>query len=264
MDRQKIAAPTDFDLLNQLKPLSFLSPIALHELAMALDSANFRKGAVVLREEELEVGVHILLRGVARITCLNPADQRVTVALVAPGPIPRFVSLQVHRRHFRCEAHSDCRVGSVSWDEFDFITREAPRSDLRKFHEGNLTQCYRFYGASLDLRERLLFTLLQLSSIFGVKDARGTLLRVFLSHRDLAELVGASRPRVTEHIAELVREHLLIRQGRQLIVRLDKLERSIGVQQDKTSASFTSADASSHLPNARRPYGPRSLAAAAS
>ena len=78
----------------------------------------------------------------------------------------------------------------------------------------------------LDLRERLVITLIQLCSNFGVVESHGILLRVFLSHKDLADLVGASRPRVTEHLAELEREHLLIRQGRQLIVRLDEIERS--------------------------------------
>ncbi len=64
----------------------------------------------------------------------------------------------------------------------------------------------------LDVRERLVFTLFQLCSTFGVIESRGTLLPVSLSHKDLADLVGASRPRVGEHLAELEREHLLIRQ----------------------------------------------------
>ena len=126
----------------------------------------------------------------------------------------------------------------MSWDQFDIITREAPRSDLRKFQENNLTQWYRFFEGRLDLRERLLFTLLQLCSVFGVKDSRGLLLRIFLSHDDLAGLVGASRPRVTEHIAEFEREHLLVREGRQMIVCLDKLESSLGLQRSKTNDSF--------------------------
>src|SRR5271165_24136 len=238
MDRRENGPCSDFDLLNNLKPFSFLSPFTLHELARGLNSTNFKRGAVILAEEKLAAGLHILLRGVAKITCLNPAGQRVTVNLLAPGPIPQFVSHPAHQWHFRCEAHSDCRVGSVSWDQFDFITSEAPRSDLRKFHENNLTQWYRFFGGSLDLRERLLFTLLQLSSTFGVKDSRGTLLRVFLSHKDLAGLVGASRPRVTEHIAEFEHEQLLIREGRQIILQMDKLERSIGLPARKTNASF--------------------------
>jgi len=260
MDRRKNAAPTDFDLLNHLKSLSFLSPGALHELVIALNSTNFRRPEIIIPEDELAAGVHILLKGVAKITCLNPAGQRVTIALLAPGPIPQFVSLPVDRWHFRCQAHSDCRVGSVSWDQFDLITREAPRSDLRKFHENNLMQWYRFFGGSLDLRERLLFTLLQLCSIFGIKDSRGTLLRVFLSHKDLAGLVGASRPRVTEHIAEFEREQVLIRQGRQMILRLDKLEGAISGPKPKTNDSFASADKPPPLPDGRQIYGPRSLA----
>ncbi len=265
MDRQRNAAPpTDFDLLNQLKPLSFLSPVALDELATALNSANFSRHEVILPEEELAAGVHILLKGVAKITCLNPTGQRVTVALLAPGPILQFASLPVDRWHVRCEAHSDCRVGSMSWDQFDIITRAAPRSDLRKFQENNLTQWYRFFEGRLDLRERLLFTLLQLCSVFGVKDSRGLLLRIFLSHDDLAGLVGASRPRVTEHIAEFEREHLLVREGRQMIVCLDKLESSLGLQRSKTNDSLARAGAQPHLPNVRQIYNPRSVAAAVS
>ena len=238
MDRQKNATPTDFDLLNQLKPLSFLSPSRCMSLPCELNLANFRGGGLILPEEKLAAGVHILLRGVAKITCLNPAGQRVTVNLLAPGPIPQFASLPFGRSHFQCEAHSDCRVGSVSWDQFDVITREASRSDLREFHENNLTQWHRFFGGNLDLRERLLFTLLQLCSIFGVKESRGTLLRVFLSHNDLAGLVGATRPRVTEHIAELEREHLLIRQGRQMIVLLDRLESSLDIPPNESNDSL--------------------------
>jgi hypothetical protein len=35
---------------------------------------------------------------------------------------------------------------------------------------------------------------------FGVEDSRGTLLRVSFSHKDIASIVGASRPRVTEQL----------------------------------------------------------------
>jgi len=59
-------------------------------------------------------------------------------------------------------------------------------------------QWYRFFGGSLDLRERLSFTLLQLGSKFGVRESRGTVLRIAFSHNDLTGMVGASRPRVTE------------------------------------------------------------------
>jgi len=264
MDRQKYAGPTDLDSLNRLKPFSCLPADALRELASGLNSANFQRSEVILAEEALATGVHILLKGVAKITCLNPCGQRVTVALLAPGPIPEFLSLPVSRWHFRCEAYSDCRVGSLGWDQFDLITRAVPQSALRRFHENNLMQWYlwslSFLG--LSIRERLVFTLLQLCSNFGVIESRGTLLLISLSHRDLADLVGASRPRVTEHLAELEREHLLIRQGRQFIVRVDKLGNSTGFRAPDADSSFANANAQSHFPKEGQVYGPRSLAAA--
>ena len=263
MDGRKNAT-CDLDLLNRLKPLSFLSPDALRELASGLNSANFRRREVILPEEALAAGVHILLRGVAKITCLSQAGQRLTIALLAPGPIPQFVSLPVRRRDFRCEAHSDCRVGSLSWDQFDVITRAVPQSALRKFYENNLMQWYRFFAEGLDLRERLLVTLLQLCSDFGVTESRGTLLRVSISQKDLAGLVGGSRPRVTEHLAEFVREHLLIRQGRQMIVRLDMIESSTSVPAPKTNYLFAKAGAQPYFSKQGHIYSPRSLAAAAS
>ncbi len=238
MDGQKNAPHTDLDLLNRLKPLSFLSPDALHELASGLNSANFRRREVILSEESLAAGVNILLRGVAKITCLSQTGQRVTIALLAPGPIPQFVSLPVRRRDFRCEAHGECRVGSLSWDQFDVITRAVPQSALRNFYESNLMPWYRFFAEGFDLHERLLVALLQLCSDFGVKESRGTLLRVPISQKDLAGLVGASRPRVTEHLAELVREHLLIRQGRQMIVCLDKIVSKIAGPSLKANYSY--------------------------
>ena len=49
------------------------------------------------------------------------------------------------------------------------------------------------------------------------------LLTASLSQHDIAVLVGASRPRVREHLTQLESEYPVIRQGRQLIVRVDQL-----------------------------------------
>src|SRR5664279_1091742 len=47
--------------------------------------------------------------------------------------------------------------------------------------------------------------------------------------------------RVTEHLAELVREHLIIRQGRQMIVCLDKIEGSTSVPAPNANYSYAKA-----------------------
>lgn len=225
-ERKQVAKPVE--LLSRLKAFSWLSIGQLTGLASELVVANFKRNQIVLDEVNLSAGANILLSGIAKISCLNARSQRVTVALLAPGPIPEFPSQSVSPWRFQCDAYSDCRLGGVSWERFNAITENAPQTAFREFHQNNLKLWYRLLmrGSSflgLSLHERLAMTLLELCSDFGVEESRGTLLRVSFSHQDIANLVGASRPRVSEHLARLEREHLVIRQGRQLIVRADKI-----------------------------------------
>jgi CRP/FNR family transcriptional regulator, cyclic AMP receptor protein len=224
----------DFENLSSLQAFSRLSTSELRLLTDALALADFKRPEVILREAALASEAHILLKGIARITCRNARRERVTIALLRPGPILEFPSLPLSRFDFRCEAYHDCRVGSLNWNDFNRMTAHSSDSTFKKFHENDLQQWYRLLlrGSgflNLGLHERIAITLLELCSDFGVKESRGTLLSPSFSHQDIAELVGASRPRVTEHLSELEREHLVIRQGRQLIVRVDKIGNAIGV-----------------------------------
>jgi CRP-like cAMP-binding protein len=218
---------SDLDKLNRLGDLSWLSALELGRLAGALAPTNFKRSELIFGEIA-PVDAHILLKGIARITCRNVRSERVTVALLPPGLIPEFPALPLSRLDFQCEAYSDCRVGSLSWHDFNRITLRNPESTHKKFHESDLQQWYRVFlrsssTLSLSLHERIAITLLELCSSFGIAESRGTLLRASFSHQDIADLVGATRPRVTEHLALLEREHLVIRQGRQLIVRVSEL-----------------------------------------
>jgi CRP/FNR family cyclic AMP-dependent transcriptional regulator len=216
---------TDLDRLSRLKDLSWLSPSELKLLLGALVLANYKRTAVILCDAALAEDAHILLAGTARITCRNARNERVTVALLAPGPIPEYPALPLSRSGFQCEAYNDCRVGTVSWAALDAIVTNASEAIFKQFHQNDLKQWYRLLLRSsnflnLGLHERIAIALLELCSDFGIEESRGTLLRVHFSQKDIADMVGASRPRVTEHLARLEREKLMIRQGRQMIVHV--------------------------------------------
>jgi CRP-like cAMP-binding protein len=225
----------DLERLGRLKSLSWLSQPELALLAGALTFTNHKRHAVILREVALARDAHILLSGIARITCRNARSERVTVALLAPGPIPQFPATPVSQSGFQCEAYNDCRLGSVRWDDFDRITANDSDSAFKHFHSNDMKLWYRLLLRSssflnLGLHERIAVALLELCSDFGIEESRGTLLRVTFSHKDIANLVGASRPRVTEHLARLEREAFLIRQGRQMVVRVNNLFGSMNFQ----------------------------------
>jgi len=235
LNEKNTSRDTDLDRLSRLKALSWLSPSELALLVSVLALANFKRHTVIMRDAALAEDAHILLTGIARITCLNARNERVTVAMLPPGPIPEFPALPLSQSSFQCEAYNDCRVGTVSWDDFDGITANDRESASKRFHRNDLKQWYRLLLRSssflnLGLHERIAIALLELCSDFGIEEARGTLLRVSFSHKDIANLVGASRPRVTEHLLRLEREKFLIRQGRQMVVRVAKLFDSMNAQ----------------------------------
>jgi CRP-like cAMP-binding protein len=235
LNEKKASRETDLDRLSRLKALSWLSPSELKLLANALSVSNYKRHALILRDVALAEGARILISGIARITSRTARNERVTVALLAPGPITEFPALPLSQSGFQCEAYNDCRVGTVSWADFGGITPNAPQSAFRQFHSNDLKQWYRLLLRSssflnLGLHERIAIALLELCSDFGVEESRGTLLRVAFSQKDIANLVGASRPRVTEHLARLEREKFMIRQGRQMVVQVAKLLDSMNAQ----------------------------------
>lgn len=228
LNEKKTSRETDLDRLSRLKILSWLSPSELKLLGTALAFSNYKRHTLIMSDVAQAQGAHILLAGIARITCRTARNERVTVALLAPGPIPDFPALPLSQSGFQCEAYNDCRVGTVSWADFGGITPNAPQSAFRQFHSNDLKQWYRLLLRSssflnLGLHERIAIALVELCSDFGVEESRGTLLRVAFSQKDIANLVGASRPRVTEHLARLEREKFVIRQGRQMVVQVAKL-----------------------------------------
>jgi len=235
MNNLKTLRETDFEKLGRLKIFSWLTPAEVKVLGTSLSMLNYKRREVIFRESQLANEAHVLIAGIARITCLNASNQRVTVALIAPGPIPELPSLPMSRFDFRCEAYNNCRVGTLDWKGFESITLNGRESAFRKFHQNDLKHWYRLLRRTsgllnLDLHERVAITMLDLCDDFGIEDSRGTLLTVSFSHKDIASIVGASRPRVTEHLGQMERDHLLFRQGRQFIVSAGKLSTSLGTQ----------------------------------
>jgi Crp-like helix-turn-helix domain len=163
----------------------------------------------------------------------------VTVAPIPPGPIPELPSQPMSQFGFRFEAYNSCRVGTFAWNGFDRVASKGRESAIRKFHENDLKYWSRLFRRTsgllnLDLHERVALTVLDLCDEFGAQDSRGTLLTVSFTHQDIASLVGASRPRVTEHLGQMERDHLLVRQGRRFIVCVQGLANSIAAHRSRS------------------------------
>jgi hypothetical protein len=115
--------------------------------------------------------------------------------------------IQGNSYNFRCEAVTDCQVNTVDLRTLIEISLGVASDDFKKMAESYLgpcdlvqLRCANFMSCTLE--ERLALVLLELSENFGVKESRGTKLTIPARHHALAELVFASRPRVTEFLIQ--------------------------------------------------------------
>jgi CRP/FNR family transcriptional regulator, cyclic AMP receptor protein len=210
-------------VLGRLRTLSWLRDAQLEKISAATVTRRVRRHETIFFEGEDSRQVYLLLSGVAKLTFLN-ANERILVSLVGPGEVFGVSSLlTLAKRPFRCDAFSDCLVGVTRPDVFVDATLGVRLEDLGRVLDitvgrwwAMLLRYTNFLG--LALRERLAGALLELGVKFGADDARGQLLTLKLTHSDLAELVGASRQRITEQLSEFERIGAIIRDGRRLII----------------------------------------------
>jgi CRP-like cAMP-binding protein len=199
-------------------------------LAAALTFSVVEKRGVISDDKTSPGLAYVLLSGVARITCRNRKGMRTLLIMVAPGMIPGFPPQVIGIKYdFRCEAVTHCTVGSIELQKFIEIALGIDSEDFKRMATSYLgrwdlvqLRCANFMSCSLE--ERLALILLELSEHFGARNGKGIRLTVHPRHRDLADLVGASRPRITEHLIQFEKKHLISRDHHQFTVNRDRVE----------------------------------------
>src|SRR5271163_576067 len=239
--------------LRGLKNISWLSARQLDRLSNGLTVSIAEKREIIIDDKHSPEAAYILLSGVARITCRNRKGDRTLVIVVAPGMIPGFPPpVPGISYNFRCEAVTLCRIGTIELEALVEISLGIASVDFKRMAESYLgrwdlvqLRCANFMSCSLE--ERLALILLELSENFGLPDPKGIRLTLPTRHRDIAELVGASRPRITEQLISFEKKHLISRNSRTLVVNRDRLESFLsqahisrgGVEIGKASSSLS-------------------------
>jgi len=100
------------------------------------------------------------------------------------------------------------------------VLRELPAGQLVRVLERGRERwthlsCRLLTFLTMSVRERLMHAMTEMADSFGTGDANGRRIGLRLSHDDLAALVGASRPIVSKHLKDLMRQGVLSKhQGR--------------------------------------------------
>jgi len=207
-----VAGAMDFRTLR-VKRTSFVSPALRRrhsDLVVSVRLRGRRDHVYALIEHQRRVQRLMMLRK-------NSYMAQLWERLVRDNPalrgIPPIFPLLVH--------HS--KAGWTAATTFQEIVSDLPPQIIQVMTRGTLDYFSRTFVRTvklltLDLRGKLALGLLDVAEGFGVVDADGRLLKVRLTHEDLAELTGVSRARVTKTLREFEEAGYVVRRGRDLVV----------------------------------------------
>lgn len=221
------------ELLKGLKTLSSFSASQLEQLAENLSLKTYEKNEVIFEQNGEATLVYLILSGVVRVSYINSQRSETVVNLLPAGEIFGLDSLTPTTHHaFKCETFEDSTIGSIKPQTFIEILLGTPYEDFLRWYAAFMHSERKFYircirGIGLDLRRRLALELLNLADRFGSADPRGVAIDIAISHEVLATIVGASRQQVTQHLNDFDREHVIAREGRQIIIDLARLQEVI-------------------------------------
>jgi CRP/FNR family transcriptional regulator len=192
-------------------------------LAAQLRVRSFHKRAIIYSATQPGDTVHIVLSGIARITFINRKNERVLLEVLARGDVVGIPTpLPDPRRALECQAFTECEIGVLSTRALvETLGLEyarfllALRITMERWWRLLVRQSHFMEQA---LEERIAVALLDLADKFGLPDSRGVIINAPLGHRDLAELVSGSRPRVSVCLRRFAMEGALVQESRRLTV----------------------------------------------
>ncbi len=188
---------------------------------------QFQRGATIFSAGEPSNSVYILKSGLVKLTSRSDMGRETILRILNPNEIFGVHVLSEEKRAFTAIAVEDAVVSVVSRARFLEVLSSIPTVALNFIRvlsarlgkvEKGLAESNHSWSY-----HRLAKVLLQLSEKYGEKVPSGTLIKLRLTHKDLANLIGTTRETVTHQLKKFARMGLLTRQVRCLIVDRPRL-----------------------------------------
>lgn len=216
--------------LSQFNLMSSLSREDLIVMDEITSITTYPKQMFIQTPDTFEEKLYFIKKGKVRLYRLSAGGKQFTLDLLSEGNIfGEMGGISLGTRELYIETVEASEICVMNKDRFESYLIQRPRFMMnmikvmgeRLSHMSSLAQSL----ALGNLHDKILHVLVELAVKFGVQpggDDYGVL-RVSLSHEELAHMVGASRAAVTAGLRELVEEGAIRTGFRTVSIRLNKL-----------------------------------------
>jgi len=207
-----------------------LSPQERERAIASCIRKQYRRGERVFSTGDPPEFLYLLEAGHVELVSLDENGSERILHIFRPGDIFGEILFSIERRPFDTIAVDEARIAIMSKATFLEFQRTFPAWALNFIR----LVSDRLFTAERDLaalsrtwtRPRLVHLLLKLADTLGRETPQGTMITVPITHENLANMIGASRVRVTTTLSQLKRDGLISKQGRFLVVRTGALRDS--------------------------------------
>ncbi len=202
-----------------------------------MEENRFLRGATIFRKNDPSDTLFMLKEGLVKIVAPSEKGAGTILYILRPTDIFGELLLVEERRPFNALAVTDVLAGVLSREDFIEVLSAIPRVRLNFIRILSRRLAHVEKGAT-EFRhtrsyQRLAMVLLQICAEHGEDTPWGVILRLSLTHADLAEMIGTTRETVTNQLNRLHRMGLVWVHGRHLVVnrrRMADYVQSGGIQ----------------------------------
>jgi CRP-like cAMP-binding protein len=209
-------------------PVATTAPEHLHledfeEAGVRVAARHFSAKDLIFAPGDPDGQLYFLLEGTVRLYKIYGQYKEATVALFKDGGVFGELSLEEgSRQEVFAEAVTDARVAVVRKALLAEAIKRSPRFAMKllfSFSE-RLRQSEAVIESLLDreVSARLATLLLHLSNRFGESNGSGVVLKVRLTHQDLANMIVSTREAVSKVMSEFQREGLIEVRNRRIAI----------------------------------------------
>jgi CRP/FNR family transcriptional regulator len=199
----------------------------VRQLARFCLERRYPKGATIFSEGDPSDALYIVAQGLVKLTSLSEHGAEAILDFLKAGEVFGEFLLTEPTRAFTATAMADTVVTVVPHDRFlDLLS--ASQTVARNFIRVLSKRLVRVEKGAAHASHswsyhRLARALLYLGDKFGDDTPTGTVIRLRLTHEDLANLIGTTRETATTQLNRFERMGLVHRRGRHLVVLRQRL-----------------------------------------
>ncbi len=209
--------------IRQTPMLADLAERELEILDQVSESMDLRRRTRVWEPRDPASTIYIVRAGILKLSKTNDEGRELTLGFYTRDQLVGELGVVNEAPHdTTCEAYEDTQLLAIPKDDFvKLMMRHAPLAmrmirlvGERRQKLENRVESLLFKSA----HSRLAALFLDLGDGFGVRDSRGRIVNLKLTHKEIASLIGATRETVSFAILDLRKDGLIQTEGKRVIL----------------------------------------------